>query len=154
MNLFTPSNLDDAMRNDFGIFARKCVDTLNGPGAYQHNGHIEVVARRLQEIATGENTRLILNLPPRHLKSVLAAVALPAWVLGRDPSQTVMCVSYGQALSSKHGRDFQRIIDARWYRELFPKFAVLKNTEDVLETTLRGGSHRRIVRRPRDWARR
>src|SRR5213079_2203019 len=40
--------------------------------------------------------RLIINLPPRHLKSLLASVAFPAWCLGHDPSAQFLSVSYAQ----------------------------------------------------------
>jgi hypothetical protein len=49
------------------------------------NWHIEVIAAKLAALAQGKIQQLIINLPPRHLKSLLASIALPAWCLGHDP---------------------------------------------------------------------
>jgi hypothetical protein len=43
--------------------------------------------------------RLIINLPPRHLKSHLASIAFPAWCLGHDPRMRILCVSHAQGLT-------------------------------------------------------
>src|ERR1700719_3777982 len=64
--------------------------------------------------------RLIINLPPRHLKSLLASIAFPAWCLGHDPSAQILCVSYAQELADKLGRDCRSIMMSPWYRQIFP----------------------------------
>jgi hypothetical protein len=46
-------------------------------------------------VRQGKIRRLIINLPPRHLKSLMASIAFPAWCLGHDPSAQILCVSYG-----------------------------------------------------------
>ena len=48
------------------------------------------------DVAKGETTRAIINIPPRHLKSTVATVALVAWVLGHDPSQKIIILSYNK----------------------------------------------------------
>ena len=83
------------------------------------NWHIEVIAATLEACRRGEISRLIINLPPRHLKSICASVAFPAWVLGRNPAAQIMCVSYAQDLSDKLARDCRTIMNARWYQALF-----------------------------------
>jgi hypothetical protein len=69
---------------------------------------------------TREIPRLIINLPPRHLKSLLASVAFPAWCLGHDPSAQILCVSYAQDLADKLARDCRGIMMSPWYRRIFP----------------------------------
>ena len=64
--------------------------------------------------------RLIICLPPRHLKSHLASVAFPAWCLGHNPSAQILCVSYAQELADKLSRDCRRVVTSDWYRRLFP----------------------------------
>ena len=58
------------------------------------NWHIEVIAAALTAVQQGKIRRLIINLPPRHLKSLMASVAFPAWCLGHVPSAQILCVSY------------------------------------------------------------
>jgi len=64
--------------------------------------------------------RLIINLPPRHLKSHLASIAFPAWYLGHDPSAQILYVSYAQDLADKLARDCRSIMQSPWYQRIFP----------------------------------
>src|SRR4029077_19002940 len=63
---------------------------------------------------------IIVNIPPRHLKSLAASIALPAWLLGHHPTEAIVNVTYGQELSDKFARDCRAIMMASWYRALFP----------------------------------
>jgi hypothetical protein len=53
-------------------------------------------------VMRGENRRLIITIPPRHLKSICTSVALPAFILGHDPTRRIICVSYSQVPASVH----------------------------------------------------
>jgi len=69
---------------------------------FKPNWHFEAVTHILSEVASGEVRRLIITLPPRNLKSLCASVALPAWFLGRNPSERVVVVSYSDFLARTH----------------------------------------------------
>jgi hypothetical protein len=64
----------------------------------------------LAAVYHGRIRRLIISVPPRHLKSHLASVAFPAWCLGHDPSAQIICVSYAQDLADKLSRDCRHIV--------------------------------------------
>jgi hypothetical protein len=51
-------------------------------------------------VREGKIRRLIINLPPRHLKSLMASIAFPAWCLGHDPPRTSPTSSPGTAAAS------------------------------------------------------
>jgi hypothetical protein len=70
-------------------------------------------------LRAGRIRRLIVNIPPRHLKSLAASIALPAWLLGHDPALAIINVTYGQELSDKFARDCRGIMMAQWFRRLF-----------------------------------
>jgi hypothetical protein len=57
------------------------------------NGHLDVIAAKLTAVREGKIRRLVINLPPRHLKSLMASIAFPAWCLGLDPTAQILCVS-------------------------------------------------------------
>jgi len=84
------------LRQDFAAFAGRCFPDLNPQTRLVMNWHLEVIAAKLMEVWQGKIRRLIINLPPRHLKSLLASIAFPAWCLGHDPSAQFLCVSYAQ----------------------------------------------------------
>jgi hypothetical protein len=108
------------LRQDFTTFAARCFYDLNPQTELATNWHVEVIADRLTAVRQRNIRRLIINLPPRHLKSLLASIAFPAWCLGHDPSAQILCVSYAEALSNKLARDCRSIIMSPWYRRIFP----------------------------------
>jgi hypothetical protein len=79
------------------------------------NWHIEIIAAKLMALRAGKIRRLIINLPPRYLKSLLASIVFPAWCLGHDPAAQILCVSYAQELADKLSRDCRRILASDWY---------------------------------------
>src|SRR6516165_642619 len=107
------------LRSDLGYFAERCFYELNPQTPFFRNWHIEVIAAKLTAVREGKIRRLIINLPPRHLKSLLASIAFPAWCLGHDPSAQLLCVSYAQDLADKLSRDCRQIVASNWYRQLF-----------------------------------
>src|SRR5215471_11010556 len=116
----TRAEYDALLRNDFALFAARCFHELNPQTELAMNWHLEVIAAKLTAVREGKIQRLIINLPPRHLKSLMASVALPAWCLGHDPSAQILCVSYAQDLADKHARDSRSIMMSRWFQQIFP----------------------------------
>jgi len=108
------------LRQDFSTFAARCFYDLNPQTDLAMNWHLEVIAAKLTGVRNGKIKRLIINMPPRHLKSLMASIAFPAWCLGHDPSAQIMCVSYAQDLADKLGRDSRSIMMSKWYRRIFP----------------------------------
>jgi len=111
---------DTMLRQDFSTFAGRCFYDLNPQTDLAINWHLEVIAAKLTAVRNGKIKRLIINLPPRHLKSLMASIAFPAWCLGHDPSAQIMCVSYAQDLADKLARDCRSIMMSNWYRRIFP----------------------------------
>lgn len=128
-----------AARTDFLSFLALAFGQIGG-GAFAPNWHLEAMAEHLNAVARGEITRLMINLPPRYLKSICASVAWPAFLLGQNPETRLICASYAHMLSLKHSQDCRAILAARWYRSLFPETRLLpgENTSRKYLTTRRG----------------
>src|ERR1700724_2610394 len=94
----TPAEYKTMLRQDFSTFAARCFYDLNPQTWLAMNWHVEII-RKVDRGPPRQIPRLIINLPPRHLKSVLASIAFPAWCLGHDPSMQILCVSYAQDLA-------------------------------------------------------
>ncbi len=128
------------LRNNFGAFLERSFGTLSPGDKYVWNWHVDAIAWHLERVRRGEIKRLIINMPPRSLKSLTASVAWPAFLLGRDPSQRIICVSYSGDLARKFSNDFRALIDAPFYKALFPWTRVgrFKDSEVETEFTARG----------------
>src|SRR5499433_3554354 len=120
MNDLAISEYDAVLRSDLSFFAQRCFAELNPQAAFAMNWHIDVIAAKLTAVRDGKIRRLIINLPPRHLKSSMASIAFPAWCLGHDPSAQILSVSYAQDLADKLARDCRTIMTSPWYRQIFP----------------------------------
>ncbi len=137
-------NLDTfraVLRNDLVSFIWQCFGTV-APGQTFHMGWpVDALAHVLERCRKREIKRLIILMPPRNLKSISVSVALPAFLLGRDPSAKVICASYSQELANKHARDCRAVMESIWYRQVFPSTRVAAERAAVhdFQTTKRGG---------------
>jgi len=130
--------LDEILRRDFGKFLHRCFLWLNPGATFLPNWHIRAIAYQLERIRRGEITRLIINLPPRYLKSITVSVAFPAFLLGLDPQRKIIAISYGDDLSAKHASDFRSVVNSAWFQRAFRKMHIARNTELEVMTTERG----------------
>lgn len=107
-------------RTDFAKFAHKAF-TLIEPGTkFEPNWHIDCVCAFLEAVHRGEIRRLIINIPPRTLKSFLVARAYPAWKMGKDPDTKFIVSSYGYEVVEQNAIACRRIMKDPWYLETFP----------------------------------
>src|SRR6516162_6350370 len=136
---FTAAQYDALLRADFAAFAHRAFCELNPGASFAMNWHYEAIAAKLTAVYRRRVGRLIINVPPRYLKSHLASVAFPAWCLGHDPSLQMLCVSYAQDLADKLARDCRRIMMSEWYQRLFPtRLSPERQAVPEFETTALG----------------
>src|SRR5215475_2577477 len=101
---------DAILRTDFYAFVQAIFPIVSGGSQLLLNWHIEAIAEALSKVIRGESRRLIITVPPRSLKSICASVALPAFILGRDPAARIICVSYSEGLARKHANDSRAFV--------------------------------------------
>ena len=115
-----PNEYRALMRQDLYAFIQRAFHQLYPQTPFAPNWHLEAIVSSLEAVRRGEVKRLIINVPPRSLKSHCASVCLPAFWLGHDPSAQILCVSYGQDLANKLSTDTRSVMSSEWYKELFP----------------------------------
>ncbi|MBV1868155.1 MAG: phage terminase large subunit [Marinosulfonomonas sp.] len=121
-------------------FARRAFEDLNPGVTFSGDRYVRAICYALERVYRGEVKRLIITLPPRHLKSQVASVAFPAWVLGQDPSERLICASYAASLSETFGYQSRFVMQQPWYKATFPKtrFSSAKPAVDEQRTTRNG----------------
>jgi predicted phage terminase large subunit-like protein len=126
-------------RSDFVSFFRKCFHTLMPHAVLLMTWHIYAMAFKFEQVRFGKIKRLIINVPPRSLKSTMM-IAFIAFLLGHDPTLRIMLVTYGSDLSIKFTNDLRAILNSSWYQQLFPKTRIsdIKNTEVEFVTSRNG----------------
>jgi predicted phage terminase large subunit-like protein len=108
------------LRSDLHGFIERSFYDLNPITEFRDNWHLHVIAHELEQVRLGNTTRLIINVPPRSLKSHCASVVFPAWLLGHQPSSQIICASYAQDLSNKLASDCRALMMSKMYKTTFP----------------------------------
>ncbi|MBP0441377.1 hypothetical protein [Tianweitania sediminis] len=80
----------------------------------------ELIAEHCEEVARGRTRRLMINVQPRALKSEIASVALPAFVIGRDPTKQILIIAGSQKLAAELMSKVMKLVGGSRYRSLFP----------------------------------
>ena len=100
------------IRDEFYSFLMRCFAELHAGRRYSPAGTPKFWPQSFRACKKADVKRLVVNVPPRHLKSLAASVALPAWLLGHDPALSVVNVTYAQELSEKFARDCRAVMTA------------------------------------------
>lgn len=127
-------------REDLCLFVQRAFHELHPGTKYLHNWHISAMCEYLMEVYHGNIRDLIINVPPRSLKSIVSTIAFPAWVLGNNPSKQIMAGSYSAALSYDHSVASRRLMESPWYQRMFPSTILAhdQNTKGRFDTTAGG----------------
>ena len=97
-------------------FITQAWPTIEPGTTYVHNWHIDIIAEYLHAVNDGEIRRLLINMPPRHMKSIEATVCYPVWTWTRHPEKRFIKVSYSDSLSRKHNILSRDIINSPWFQ--------------------------------------
>ena len=130
----------EAMRTKFSEFFVRGFQTIDPGAKYKHNWHIDCVCEHAQAVYEKQIPKLIVNIPPRFLKSSMISVAWPAWILGLEPSQRIIAASGVASLATRFSDDTRKILNSEWYKALFPRTNIRpgQNEKRKFETTMHG----------------
>jgi hypothetical protein len=98
-------------------FIKQAWHIVEPANPYVGNWHIDFIARHLEAITYGEITRLLINVPPGAMKSLLTNVFWPAWEWTQNPSLRYICTAHSQNLAIRDSIKMRRLITSDWYRE-------------------------------------
>lgn len=117
---------------------------------YVHGWHIDFICAHLEAITDGVEleggevyNRLLINVPPGAMKSLLTSVFWPAWWWGprNEPHKRFLCASHSQSLAIRDSTKMRRLITSHWYRERWGDRVILtgdQNAKTKFETTATG----------------
>lgn len=132
--------LSAIFRQSLFYFALRAMTILEPQTKLSRNWHQKAIAYELMRCFRGESRRLIINQPPKTLKTHLVSISYVAWLLMHDPSLRIAIICYDEALASTQLRKIRLILRSRWYMALAPATRIRKDkdTETLFETTAGG----------------
>jgi hypothetical protein len=141
MKMETPTSVLALARADLACYAM--AQFLS----FELAAHHRVIVDKLEAVERGEIQRLMIFMPPRHGKSLLATQMFPAWYLGRHPDRSVISASYGQDLADDFGRKVGNLISSPIHRTVFPTCRLAGAAASMRRfNTLAGGSYYAVGR--------
>ncbi|MES1991730.1 MAG: hypothetical protein V4441_12380 [Pseudomonadota bacterium] len=149
MNKHDKDVADAIIRQNFMAFVIKFFSIMNPGAVFQENWHHRAIAHELIQCELGfEFSRLIVNLPPQHGKSELISVLYVAWLLGRDPTLNILCVSYGEPIAERFAYLTLMAMQSNEYQRIFPGTTLVKTALSELVTSKGGRRMARSVHGP------
>jgi len=121
-------------------FFRKAWDTLEPGKALRDSWHINFLIEHLEAVSRGQIKRLIINIPPRTLKSTIVSVCWPTWQWTFSPESRIMFISHEIGLALDLAVSRRSIIESDWYREEYPRIVLAsdQNEKKLVQNTRRG----------------
>lgn len=107
---------------------------------YTHGWHIDAICEHLKAVRDGEIKRLIINVPPRHMKSYLVSVMWPSWVWATDPGKQFVFLSYAASLSTRDNNRARRLVKSQLYQTAYPNVRIMDDQDAKVrfDTTANG----------------
>lgn len=99
-----------------GKYIRGVWDILEPKTELRWNWHHDLISEHLEACASGQINRLLINVCPRSLKSMLATVSFPTWVWTRQPYRRFLFGSFSESLATKHSIFRRNVIESNWYQ--------------------------------------
>lgn len=84
---------------------------------YKANWHIDAICEHLQAVFDGEIRNLLVNVPPRTMKSLTISVFWPVWCWINNPNIRWLYSSYAHTLSVRDAVKSRRIIQSDWFTD-------------------------------------
>jgi len=129
-------------RNSFPAFVRRVFHTVSPSHKYVHGWHIDAICEYLNACENGQISNLVINIPPRCMKTITVSVAWSAWLLGHNPSRQIIGASYSQNLALKDNINVRMILESDWYRDCFPDIEIASDQNEKRKFTTTGRGHR------------
>lgn len=128
-------------RTSFAAFTRIAFSLLYPGKELTENWHLDAIAFQLERVASGECRRLMINVPPRSLKSLMTSVFLPLWMIGHDPSRTILVVSHSLDLARDLSNQFRQLLADVEIQAIFPALSngLVKDSELDIRLPQGGG---------------
>lgn len=119
------------LEKDFGGFIRAAWPILEPATQFSDNWHLDLLAEYLTLVRRREIKRLIINVPPRSMKSLACTVFFPSWVWATEPYTRFICSSFADSLSIKHSLDRRTVISSPWYQALWGERVKLADDQNL-----------------------
>lgn len=121
-------------------FVREAWHVLEPNARYVHNWHIDAICQHLEAVTDGRITRLLINVPPGSMKSLLVSVFWPAWEWGPMGLRSLryLATAFNDGPVTRDTRKARDLILSEWYQSLWPEVQLSRAGETSFANTSTG----------------
>ncbi len=121
-------------------FVREAWSTVEPSSAFVHGWHLDAICAHLEAVTDGRINRLLINVPPGTMKSLLTSVLWPAWEWGPKgrPHLRYLTTSYAEKYVKRDSRRMRDLVSSDWYRTLWPEVELVRAGEASFSNTKTG----------------
>lgn len=145
----TAEEYADIISSDRLAFTEEVFNQI-GSGSYIDNWHVGCIVEHLQALDDGELTHngmptnnLIINMPPRLMKTICVSIADSAWTHGQNPAEQIICASHSLKIGKEINGKCLDVMQSDLYKMAFPDTVLTKQTEEWFKTDQQG--HRLVA---------
>lgn len=126
-------NIEREECKSLAYFIKRAWKSLEPAQPYKHGWHIDAMARHLEAVTAGEITRLLINIPPGTMKSMMVGVMWPAWEWGAmgKSSNRIIGASHEAKLATRDNLHMRRLVASDWYQALWPTVLTTDQNEKM-----------------------
>ena len=106
------------IRSNFNLFVHHAFKMYHGE-PLGHQTYVDHMCHGISRQIDGKTTRLLINLPPQHLKSFVGTICLAAYLLGTNPRLRIIVTAYNDEFAEFLCRRIRDMIQASWYQKIF-----------------------------------
>src|SRR5947208_5796518 len=121
--LLRPSLVQDIdrefARRSLREFIRHAWSVVEPATEFVPGWHLDAICDHLEAVTKGTLRNLLINIPPRHMKSLAVSVFWPCWEWIRWPERRWLFSSYSERLSIRDSVRCRRLILSPWYQSFF-----------------------------------
>ena len=121
-------------------FVREAWHVLEPETEYVHSWHIDAICAHLEAVTRGEINRLLINVPPGSMKSLLVSVLWPAWEWGPAGRRALryLTTSFAEDNAKRDARKHRDLVMSDWYQALWPEVRLSRAGEMSFANTSTG----------------
>lgn len=112
-------------------FIREAWHVLEPANEYVHGWHVDALCEHLEAVTAGQINRLLINIPPGTMKSLLTSVFWPAWEWGPKglASMRYLTTSYAEKYVKRDSRRMRDLVASDWFQSLWPEVKLIRAGE-------------------------
>lgn len=111
-------------------FSRQAWHILEPTNPFSPGWHISAICEHLEAVSNKQIRSLLINMPPRHMKSLLVAVFWPVWNWIKRPEERSIFASYAATLSTRDSLKCRRLIESSWFQQRWGNIVTLRTDQN------------------------